>query len=138
MFLRGRSDDDLYSKLFILDARGKIAATLNMAVGKGTEDISLYQNAELVFCNIDNIHVMRTSANSLADTLTGQSNLNSNLREVLQNANVNDGSGGGYYSKVEESGWLRHLRLVLMASVFAAEKIHFEASSVLIHCSDGW
>lgn len=26
-----------HSKLYILDARGKIAATLNMAVGKGTE-----------------------------------------------------------------------------------------------------
>jgi myotubularin-related protein 1/2 len=39
---------------------------------------------------------------------------------------------------VEESGWLRHLRLILMASVFAAEKLHFEGSSVLIHCSDGW
>ena len=49
------------SKFFILDARRQIAAALNMAAGKGTEDISLYPNAELTFCNIDNIHVMRTS-----------------------------------------------------------------------------
>ena len=33
-----------------------------MAAGKGTEDISLYPNAELIFCDIDNIHVMRASA----------------------------------------------------------------------------
>jgi len=133
-----RSDEDLYAKLFILDARGKIAATLNMAVGKGTEDVSLYQNAELVFCNIDNIHVMRSSANALADTLSAQSNLHTNLRDVLQGANANDGSGTGYFARVEESGWLKHLRLIIMASVFAAEKLHFDGSSVLIHCSDGW
>eukprot|EP01034_Spumella_vulgaris_P031305 gene31305-38677_t len=133
-----KTDEDLYSKLYILDARGKIAATLNMAVGKGTEDVSMYQNAELIFCNIDNIHVMRSSACNLADTLTGQSCVHSSLKEVINNANQNDGSGQGYFSKVEESGWLRHLRLVIMASVFAAEKLHFEGNSVLIHCSDGW
>jgi hypothetical protein len=65
-----RSDADIFSKLFILDARGKVAATLNMAVGKGTEDVSLYQNTELLFCNIDNIHVMRSSAMALMDALT--------------------------------------------------------------------
>ena len=49
-------------KFIILDARRQIAAALNMAAGKGTEDISLYPNAELIFCDIDNIHVMRASA----------------------------------------------------------------------------
>eukprot|EP01035_Chromulina_nebulosa_P008068 gene8068-10923_t len=47
------------------------------------------------------------------------------------------GSGLGFYSKVEESGWLRHLQLLLLASVSVAEKMHFEASAVLVHCSDG-
>ena len=60
----------MFSKLTILDARGKVAATLNMAMGKGTEDINCYQNAELIFCNIDNIHVMRNSANNFADALS--------------------------------------------------------------------
>jgi hypothetical protein len=44
----------------------------------------------------------------------------------------------GFYSKIEESGWLRHLRLLLITSTVAAERMHFENSSVLIHCSDGW
>ena len=48
------------------------------------------------------------------------------------------GSGLGFYSKLEESGWLRHLQLLLLASVSVAEKMHFEASAVLVHCSDGW
>ena len=50
------------SRFTILDARRQIAATLNMAAGKGTEDVTLYPNTELLFCNIDNIHVMRVSA----------------------------------------------------------------------------
>jgi hypothetical protein len=65
-----RGEEDNFAKLCILDARGKVAATLNMAMGKGTEDVSYYQNTELVFCNIDNIHVMRTSAVALADALS--------------------------------------------------------------------
>jgi hypothetical protein len=64
------SEEDTFSKLIILDARGKVAATLNMAMGKGTEDVSYYPNTELVFCNIDNIHVMRTSASAMADALS--------------------------------------------------------------------
>ena len=48
------------------------------------------------------------------------------------------GSGVGYYTKLEESGWLRHVRLIMCASVLAAEKLHLEGASVLVHCSDGW
>ena len=114
--LNFRCEEDVFSRFCILDARGKVAATLNMAVGKGTEvskqfshyylvcfavywgsleskklacahflhqlyspccpllllfkDVSQYQNAELIFCNIDNIHVMRTSAQAYADALS--------------------------------------------------------------------
>lgn len=67
------SEEDAFSKLIILDARGKVAATLNMAMGKGTEDVSYYPNTELVFCNIDNIHVMRSSATAMADALSASS-----------------------------------------------------------------
>lgn len=49
-----------------------------------------------------------------------------------------EGSATGYYARIEESGWLRHVRLILLASVVAAEKLHFDGSSVLVHCSDGW
>lgn len=42
---------------------------MNQAAGKGTEDVSLYTHTELIFCNVDNIHVMRQSAQVLADLL---------------------------------------------------------------------
>lgn len=108
-------------KLYILDLRRQIAAAVNMAAGKGTEDISAYTNAELIFCNIENIHVMRTSLSCLGDAIAA-------------------GAEGdlSFGSKVEESGWLRHLSLLLAASVLAAEKLHLEAATVLCHCSDGF
>ena len=49
-----------------------------------------------------------------------------------------EGSQAGYLSRIEEAGWMRHTRLILLSSVMAAEKLHFEGCSVLIHCSDGW
>ena len=49
-----------------------------------------------------------------------------------------DGSQAGYYTRIEDAGWLRHVRLILLAGVVGAEKLHFEGTSVLVHCSDGW
>lgn len=42
-----------------MDARPKINAVANQAKGGGYEDIEHYQNTELVFLDIANIHVMR-------------------------------------------------------------------------------
>jgi hypothetical protein len=133
--LHARTPKYAHSKLYIVDARGKIAATLNMAAGKGTEDISSYHNAELVFGNIDNIHVMRSSITTLTDNVTSTFHPHVGMKEVIQ---APDGGLVGYFSKLEESGWLRHLRLILLSSIFTAERLHFDGDSVLVHCSDGW
>lgn len=50
---------------YIVDARRQIAAQANMASGKGTEDVSEYPFTELLYCDIENIHVMRSSFHSL-------------------------------------------------------------------------
>lgn len=123
-----------HSRLVILDCRGLLAATLNKAAGKGTESAAFYTNTDLVFGNIDNIHAMRTSCGVLAEALGAVSSaaLGSDARDLL------DASGGGYSAKLEESGWLRHLRAILCAAVFVAERMHFDADTVLVHCSDGW
>ena len=107
-------------KLYILDLRRQIAAAVNMATGKGTEDVSLYTNTELIFCNVENIHVMRSSASFLGHYL-GPSE-----------------DDTGFLSKVEESGWLKHVSLVIAAARMAAEKLHLEGATVLCHCSDGF
>ena len=119
-------EQNIPPRFYILDARRQIAATLNMAAGKGTEDASMYNNTELIFGNIDNVHVMRQSANLLADLL------------LPGGYNVENAGGSGFYAKLEESGWLKHTRLILAAGNLVAEKLHLEKTSVLIHCSDGW
>lgn len=106
-----------------------------MAAGKGTEDVSSYQNTELVFGNIDNIHVMRSSAATLSDNVSSIFHPHVGMKEVIQ---AFDGGLAGYYSRIEDSGWLRHLRLILLSGIFTAERLHFDGDSVLVHCSDGW
>ena len=113
-------------KFYILDARRMIAAALNQAAGKGTEKVSSYTNAEMIYCNIDNIHVMRTSMQMYSEVLFGESDSGSEGRETA------------FYSRLESSGWLHHVRQVMLAGVLAAEKLHVEGCSVLVHCSDGW
>lgn len=95
----------------------------------------MYENTELIFCNVENIHVMRASANTWAEALAVQQNLHASSKEVL----VGDlSSSAGYFSRLEEAGWLRHIQYLLLAATLAAEKLHFEDASVLVHCSDGW
>lgn len=126
------SEMEAPNKLYIFDARGSIAATLNKAAGKGTEDVATYQHTELVFCNVGNIHAMRASYASLSELL-----MPGGHNTALQYGEINIASAG-FYSRLEESGWLKHIKLLLQASVRVAEKMHLEAASVLIHCSDGW
>lgn len=52
-------------KLFIMDARPSANAIANKAKGGGYESEDAYQNAELVFLDIHNIHVMRESLRKL-------------------------------------------------------------------------
>jgi hypothetical protein len=48
-------------KLFIIDARPHVNAVANLATGGGYESEDNYSHCELVFLNIQNIHVMRES-----------------------------------------------------------------------------
>jgi myotubularin-related protein 1/2 len=54
-------------KLFITDARPSANAIANKAKGGGYESEDAYQNAELVFLDIHNIHVMRESLRKLKE-----------------------------------------------------------------------
>ncbi len=108
---------------YILDARGYLAATANRAAGKGTEDKTQYENTDLEYQNIGNIHDMRKSLNLLSDTV-----MPGGFGEV----------GSCLHSKLEQSGWLSHISLILQASINGAERLHVQQSSILCHCSDGW
>lgn len=107
--------------LVIVDARPKINAQANQAVGKGYEMGKSYEDCKVIFMGIANIHVMRKSI------------------DALENSCCNSlGDDANWLKNLDNSGWLQHLSLVLSASARIVHCITKECYSVLVHCSDGW
>lgn len=110
-----------FKPLVVIDARPKLNAQANQAVGKGFEVGKAYENCRVLFMNIENIHVMRKSLHALEDIInTGE------VDEVH------------WHRSLEATGWLLHVRRVLSASVHIVHNVHHEELNVLVHCSDGW
>uniref|UniRef100_G3N6P8 Myotubularin n=1 Tax=Gasterosteus aculeatus aculeatus TaxID=481459 RepID=G3N6P8_GASAC len=105
-------------KLTIYDARPSVNAVANKATGGGYEGDE-YQNAELVFLDIQNIHVMRESLKKLKDIVY---------------PNVEESH---WLSSLESTHWLEHVKLVLSGAIQVADKVS-SGNSVVVHCSDGW
>lgn len=108
-------------KIYIMDARPNTNAALQKARGFGYESEDNYGNAEVVFLDINNIHVMRESLKKLKD---------------LCFPGLDDDQH--WYSNLESTHWLEHIRCVLSGAVKIAEKIENNKTSVIIHCTDGW
>ncbi|ETS76016.1 hypothetical protein PFICI_12960 [Pestalotiopsis fici W106-1] len=106
----------------IVDARPTINAVVMQAMGKGSENMDHYNFAKKAYLNIDNIHVMRESLNTVIEAIKDGdiSRLPPN-RELLQ-----------------KSAWLKHISGVLDGSALIARQVGVRHSHVLIHCSDGW
>ncbi|XP_039622486.1 myotubularin [Polypterus senegalus] len=107
------------AKLIIYDARPNVNAVANKATGGGYEGEDAYQNAELIFLDIHNIHVMRESLKKLKDIVY---------------PNVEESH---WLSSLESTHWLEHIKLVLSGAIQVADKIS-SGNSVVVHCSDGW
>ena len=107
--------------VWVVDTRPQVNAVGNKLAGKGYETTDKYTSMRFKFAPIENIHVMRSSLAKLVEAL-GQQQQNS----------VSD-----FTSKLQQSGWLRHLQLLLETGAFIADQVQ-RGFSVLIHCSDGW
>lgn len=107
-------------KLTIFDARQNSVADTNKAKGGGYECESAYPNAELIFLEIPNIHVMRESLRK--------------LKEVVYPA-IDESH---WLSNVDGTHWLEYIRVLLAGAVRIADKIESGKTSVVVHCSDGW
>jgi myotubularin-related protein 1/2 len=117
----GRANNNS-NRLPIFDARPKANAVANTAMGYGYELIQHYPNCSLTFCDIENIHVMRSSL--------------SKLRDAVQHISSSDTAK--YLSEVDASGWISHQAFVINSSRRIVDLVHEQDTSVLIHCSDGW
>ncbi|KAI9908181.1 hypothetical protein PsorP6_004554 [Peronosclerospora sorghi] len=113
-----------YGRFVIVDARSQLAAVGNKALGKGTEISSNYIGAKLIFMNVENIHSVRQSHVALTA-----------IFEPKKGAK--DDPQNSFYGRIDSTGWLRHVRLVLKASEELAHTV-CNGTSVLTHCSDGW
>ncbi|KAM5290720.1 phosphatidylinositol-3-phosphate phosphatase MTMR1 isoform 5-T5 [Glossophaga mutica] len=107
-------------KLTIFDARQNSVADTNKAKGGGYESESAYPNAELVFLEIHNIHVMRESLRK--------------LKEIVY-PSIDETR---WLSNVDGTHWLEYIRMLLAGAVRIADKIESGKTSVVVHCSDGW
>jgi myotubularin-related protein 1/2 len=107
-------------KLYIVDARPRMNAIANIAMGGGYESDDNYVNTEFSFLDIGNIHVMRDSLKK--------------VREIVF-PSVDDVH---FLSNLENTRWLDHIKTILSGGVRIAELIEKYKSSVLIHCTDGW
>ncbi|TYZ63791.1 hypothetical protein PybrP1_007322 [[Pythium] brassicae (nom. inval.)] len=109
------------SVFHFFDARSQIAATANAAQGKGTEDPRNYPNSELHFCDIANIHAVRSSYSSLSSACQpGQEKYGTEWEFQLRN-----------------TFWFMHISRILAASQAICRYL-CQGESVMIHCSDGW
>uniref|UniRef100_A0A2K5MQA0 phosphatidylinositol-3,5-bisphosphate 3-phosphatase n=1 Tax=Cercocebus atys TaxID=9531 RepID=A0A2K5MQA0_CERAT len=81
---------------------------------------SAYPNAELVFLEIHNIHVMRESLRK--------------LKEIVY-PSIDEAR---WLSNVDGTHWLEYIRMLLAGAVRIADKIESGKTSVVVHCSDGW
>uniref|UniRef100_A0A4W3J848 Phosphatidylinositol-3,5-bisphosphate 3-phosphatase MTMR2 n=1 Tax=Callorhinchus milii TaxID=7868 RepID=A0A4W3J848_CALMI len=120
-YLQAIMDSNAQSyKIFIFDARPSVNAVANKAKGGGYESEDAYQNAELVFLDIHNIHVMRESLRK--------------LREIVY-PNIEESH---WLSTLESTHWLEHIKLILAGALRIADKVESGKTSVVVHCSDGW
>lgn len=104
----------IHNKLMIVDLRPKLNADANLAF-KGAGYERNYDDCDLKFMNIPNIHTMRSSFLKVI--------------ELVQS--------GGYdvqwFTKLEATGWLEHVRNILVASAFFVDEL-IGGVSILTHC----
>lgn len=105
-----------------------------------------YNHTEIIFCGIDNIHVMRTSYEAICSAVLVDGKCPLSEMDSVHLSSLQKGSSTishreeqfDFMKKVDASNWITHCSKVLMASVLMAEKLHLEGCSCLVHCSDGW
>ncbi|XP_036314678.1 myotubularin-related protein 6 isoform X3 [Pipistrellus kuhlii] len=125
--------------MYVVDTRPKLNAIANRAAGKGYENEDNYSNIRFQFVGIENIHVMRSSLQKLLEVLDNLYFQYISIWTIYISVNGTKGlSVNDFYSGLESSGWLRHIKAVMDAAIFLAKAIMVENASVLVHCSDGW
>ena len=116
-----KSIKDMSKNLFIYDCRPKLNAMANRLNGGGYENMDHYDNVDLTFCEIDNIHKARNSLNG--------------MYSLCLSDKINDNNK--FWASIDNTGWLTFIYL-LLRNAYEISQLLQDNNSVLIHCSDGW
>ena len=116
-----KSIKDMSKNLYIYDCRPKLNAMANRLNGGGYENMDHYDNVDLTFCEIDNIHKARNALNS--------------LYSLCLSDKINDNNK--FWASIDNTGWFTFIYLLLRYADEISQLIQ-QNNSVLIHCSDGW
>ena len=119
-------------------------AVANKAKGGGYESEDIYQNIELVFLDIHNIHVMRESLRklkglaflSVAVWFHHEHFYDVCFLRADECYPTTDDTK--WFSAIEATRWLEHIKCILSGAIHIVDKIENNKTSVLVHCSDGW
>ena len=104
----------------ICDCRPRINAMVNALKGKGYEETSKsYNNAHIIFFDIQNIHSMRSSI--------------MNMKKCCESQESDD-----WLNNLSQTKWFQHMSKILQCAARVASMITRDKFSVLVHCSDGW
>ncbi|KAK6205259.1 myotubularin-related dual specificity phosphatase [Scheffersomyces amazonensis] len=144
-------------KNLLVDLRPLTNAMAQHALGAGTENIENYRGkspnsdnnggdsstngsidgeqrqVNKIFCNIDNIHVMRDSLNKLTSILNDLDKF-----PVSNSANKTQSSYPLLQQSLTKTMWLHRISIILQSVDRITKSIHFNNTNVIIHCSDGW
>ncbi|ODV66907.1 phosphatases II [Hyphopichia burtonii NRRL Y-1933] len=88
-------------------------------------------HVDKIFCNIDNIHVMRDSLNKLISIL-------SELDKYPVSTNANKTPIPLLQQSLNKTQWLHRISIVLQSVDRITKSVHLNNTNVVIHCSDGW
>ena len=116
------------NKLIIYDCRPKLNAWVNKLKGAGYENKDHYHkiNMEIKFCDIPNIHAVRSSFEAVFNSVSYIT------WDSTQSQNFNT------YSNLSNTFWYDMIILILKSSFNIYKSIEKDKNTVLIHCSDGW
>ncbi|CAG9537471.1 unnamed protein product [Cercopithifilaria johnstoni] len=108
-------------KLLIVDCRSYTAALANRVVkGGGAESEEYYQQTEVIFCGLANIHEIRSSFHKLRAVLAGPQDHNTILQSI------------------QSTFWLQYLTSLIDTAQKCVKALVDDGRSVLVHCTDGW
>lgn len=106
----------------IVDARPRLNAMVNHAIGRGSENMENYRHAVKTYLGIANIHVMRNSLMALCELLR-----------------VADAKGLTVDPiQLAKTNWLVHMATLMEGTDTITRQIGLKQAHVLLHCSDGW